>query len=253
MDTNLIWWSGVALDVAILLRGGWTGLFRKYPLFYVYIGCVVVKEVIGLLAYALAPGLYAPLYWPADLATVVASYAVIIEIFRQALKHNPGTARLAQNLLLLLFTFMLVYASSDILRAGLLSLPRAIVELARDLRYVEGALLLIMLSLFVRYRISVSSNLSGLVFGYAFWVGINIITLALLFLPGNELSFRLRTLLPLSYDVALFIWCLALWAVQPDPVQPPENEVERDYELLAAKTQAILARVSNGLVRAMRP
>jgi hypothetical protein len=178
---------------------------------------------------------------------------VIIEIFRQVLKHNPGAARLAQKLLLLLFAFMLVYASSDILRAGSLSLPRAIVELARDLRYVEGALLLIMLSLFVRYRISVSSNLSGLVFGYTFWVGINIITLALWFLPGNELSVRLRTLLPLSYNVALFIWCLALWAVQPDPVQPHDNEVERDYGLLAAKTDAILARVSKGFVRTMRP
>jgi hypothetical protein len=253
MDTNLIWWSGVALDVAILLRGGWTGLFRKYPLFYVYICCVVVKEVIGLLAYELAPGLYAPLYWPTELATVLASYAVIVEIFRQVLKHNPGAARLVQNLLLLLFAFMLVYASFDILRPGSLSLPRAIVELARDLRYVEGALLLIMLSLFVRYRISVSSNLSGLVFGYAFWVGINIITLALWFLPGNELSVRLRTLLPLSYNVALFIWCLALWAVQPDPVQPTDNEVERDYGLLAAKTEAILARVSNGFVRTMKP
>jgi hypothetical protein len=110
-----------------------------------------------------------------------------------------------------------------------------------------------MLSLFVRYRISVSSNLSGLVFGYTFWVGINIITLALWFLPGNELSVRLRTLLPLSYNVALFIWCLALWAVQPDPVQPLDNEVERNYGLLAAKTDAILARVSKGFVRTMRP
>src|SRR5258706_14824200 len=176
MDTNLIWWSGVALDVAILLRGGWTGLFRKYPLFYVYICCVVVKEVIGMLAYELAPGLYAPLYWPTELATVLASYAVIIEIFRQVLKHNPGAARLAQNLLLLLFAFMLVYASSDILRAGSLSLPRAIVELARALRYVEGALILIMMSVSVRCRISVCITLSGLSFVYNFWFVIILIS-----------------------------------------------------------------------------
>ena len=253
MDTNIIWWSGVALDVAILSRGGWTGRLRKFPLFYTYIGCVVVKEIIGLLSYEWAPRFYEPLYWPAELATVLASYAVIIEIFRQVLKHNPGAARLTQNLLLMVFAFMLLYASSDLLHAGSLSLPRAIVELARDLRYVEGALLLVMLSLFVRYRISVSSNLLGLIFGYAFWVGINIMTLALWFLPGNGLSLRLRTLLPLSYNMALLIWCVALWTIRPNPVQPPENEVERDYELLAAKTRAILAHVSSGLVRTMRP
>src|SRR5882762_1196120 len=83
MDTKIIWWSGVALDVAILSRGCWTGLLRKFPLFYTYIGCVVVKEIIGLLSYEWAPRFYEPLYWPAELATVLASYAVIIEIFRQ--------------------------------------------------------------------------------------------------------------------------------------------------------------------------
>jgi len=36
-------------------------------------------------------------------------------------------------------------------------------------------------------------------------------------------------------------------------VQPPENDVERDYELLATKTREIFARVSSGLVRTMRP
>jgi hypothetical protein len=253
MDTKLIWWSGVALDAAILSRGCWTGLLRRFPLFYTYIGCVVVKEIIGLLSYQWAPRFYEPLYWPAELATVLASYAVIIEIFRQVLKHNPGTARLTQNVLLVVFAFMLAYASSDLLHAGSPSLSRATVELARDLRYAEGALLLVMLSFFVRYRISASSNLLGLILGYALWVGINIITLALWFLPGNGLSLGLRTLLPLSYNMALLIWCVTLWAIQPNPVQPPENDVERDYELLATKTRGIFARVSSGLVRTMRP
>jgi hypothetical protein len=110
-----------------------------------------------------------------------------------------------------------------------------------------------MLWLFARYRIPFGRNLLGLTAGNAFWVGLNVLNLALWSLPGNGVSLLLRSLLPASYLVTLGIWCATLWSARPDPVQPAENEIERDYEVLAAKTRAILARTSNRLVRAMKP
>ena len=151
-----------------------------------------------------------------------------------------------------MFVLTLSYAATDLLHGQFASASRAIAELGRDLRYIEGALLLVMLWLFVRYRILLGRNLLGLIGGYSFWVGLNVVNLALWFLPGNGFSVFLRRLLPITYVATLTIWCLALWSSQPEPAQSAENAIERDYELLAAKTRAALARTSR-LVRVMKP
>jgi hypothetical protein len=253
MLANFIWFSAIALEAAILLRGSAIGLLKKYPLFYSYVGCVLVKEIIGLITNAFAPKLYEPLYWPTELATILASYAVIIEVFRCSTRDKPGIRRLTQNALLSVFVLTVAYAASDLWHGGFASLSRAIADLGRDLRYVEAAILLVMLWLFVRYRIPIGRNLRGVIVGYSFWVGLNVVNLAFWFLPGNEFSILLRGLLPATYAVTLVIWCVALWSAHPEPVPPAETTIEREYELVAAKTQAILARTSTGVARIMRP
>jgi hypothetical protein len=253
MEMNVIWWVGTSLVAAVLIRGVLVGHLRRFPFFYAYMSCVLLKEIVGLLSYQFATNFYEPLYWRTELATIVASYAVIVEIFRQSLRHNPGIARKAQKLLLAVFALTVSYAATDILQGQFATASRAIAEVGRDLRYIEGALLLVMLWLFVRYRILLGPNLLGLIIGYSFWVGLNVVNFAFLFLPGNEFSVLLRRLLPITYVATLTIWCVALWSSRPEPVQPTEGAIERDYELLAAKTRSILARSSARLVRVMRP
>ena len=253
METNAIWWVGISLAAVVLIRGGLAGNFRKYPLFYSYIGSVLLNEIVGLLCYQFARDLYRPLYWSTELATIVASYTVMVEIFRQSLRHNPGIARKGLKLLLAAFTLTVSYAVTDLLHGRFADATRAIAEVGRDLRYIEGTLLLLLLWLFVRYRILLGPNLLGLIIGYSFWVGINVINLALMFLSDNEFSALARRLEPITYIATLTIWCIALWASRPEPLQPTEGEIERDYELLAAKTRSILARTSERLVRVMRP
>jgi uncharacterized membrane protein len=253
MQSNLIWWTGTSLLALILIRGVQAKLLQRYPLFYRYIGCVLLKEIVGLLSYHFAPSFYEPLYWPTELATIVASYAVIIEIFRSSLRHNPGIAAKSQKFLFVLFAFAASYAATDILHEGFVSGAHTIAELGRDLRYIEGVLLVVMLWLLVRYRISLGRNLLGLAGGYSFWVGINAVNLALLFLPGTGFSDLLRKLLPITYVATLTIWCFALWSCQPEPVQPNENAIERDYDVLAANTRGVLARTSARFMKALRP
>jgi hypothetical protein len=253
MSTNLIWWSGIAIETVILLRGVMTGLLRKYPLFYTYIACVLVKEIIGRLTYRFAYELYEPTYWPAELATILASYAVIIEIFRWSVRHNPGIRRLTQNTLLSVFAFTVAYAGSDFIHGSFGSFSAATLELSRDLRYVEAGILLVMMWLFVRYQITLGRNRLGVMVGYSFWVGVNVMNLAFWFLPGNESSPLLRGLLPATYLMTLIIWSVALWSPQPEPVRPSATEIERDYEFLAGKTRAILERTSSQIARIMKP
>src|SRR5260221_5639416 len=159
MLANFIWFGAIALETIILLRGSTTGLLKKYPLFYSYIGCVLVKEIIGLITNVFAPKLYEPLYWPTELATILASYAVIIEVFRCATRHKPGIRRLTQNALLSVFVLTVAYAASDLWHGGGSFLSRPLSELWLDSRHVEAAILLVMLWLLMRYRIPLGRNL----------------------------------------------------------------------------------------------
>jgi hypothetical protein len=251
MLSNFIWWAGIALEFALLTRGASTGLIRQYPLFYAYLGSVLIKELLGLVSYTLAPNVYASVYWPTELATIVASFAVIIEIFRKSVRHNPGIVRFSQSFLLIAFGLTTFYACSDFSHRGFTSLYRAIAELGRDLRLLEGALLIVLLWLFAKYRIALGRNLLSLTVGYSFWIGINLTDFAFLY-AGNESSHFLRTLVPASYTVTLAIWCSTLWSLQTEPAQP-ERQFEHDYEFFAAKTRGALARTSHRLARVLKP
>src|SRR6266478_442372 len=151
------------------------------------------------------------------------------------------------------FAITVAYAASNFVQGKFSSPSRAVAALGRDLRYVEAGILLLMLWLLLRYRIPLGRNLLGLLIGYSFWVGMNVVNLAFWFVPGNEFSILLRGLLPTTYLFTLGVWCVTLWSVYAEPVQPAETKIERDYELLAAKTQGVLARTSTRLQRIIRP
>jgi hypothetical protein len=253
MNTNLIWLSGIALEITVLFRGLMAALLKKYPLFYGYIGCVLLIEVLRVWCYKVSPNFYLVFYWHTELVTIVASYAVVFEIFRRALRHNPGVARVSQKLLLVVFVIALTYAASDLVNGGFASVARATADLGRYLLYVKGALLLVMLWLFGRYRISFGRNLLGLTLGYSLVVGLDVMNLALLSFPGHEFSIGLRKLLPITYLVTLVVWCASLWSVQPDPAQPAESAIDRDYGVLATKTMAAFAHLSARGGRTFRP
>lgn len=253
MDTNLIWLSAITLETTVLFRGLRGALLKKYPLFYAYIGCVLLIEVLRFCCYKVSPNFYPVFYWHTELVTIVASYAVIFEIFRQALRHNPGVARVAQKLLLVVFVIALTYAASDLLHGGFTSVPRATADLGRYLLYVKGALLVVMLWLFGRYRISFGRNLLGLTVGYSLLVGLDVMNLAFLSFPGNESSIGLRKLLPITYLITLVIWGASLWSAQPAPVQPAESAIDRDYRHLAAKTRVAFAHLTARGGRTFRP
>jgi len=253
MDTDLIWLAAIALEGVVLTRGLRAALLKKYFLFYAYIACILLIEILRFCSYRLAPGLYPSFYWNSELVTIVASYAVIFEIFRQALRHSPGVARLAQRLLLVVFVIALTSAASDLLHGGFASVPRVTADLGRYLRYIEGGLLFVMLWLFGRYRISFGRNLLGLTLGYSLLVGLDVMNLAFLSFHGNEFSIGFRKFLPITFLITLATWCATLWPFQPDPVQPEESALERDYGLLAAKTRAVLAHMSARVARTLLP
>src|SRR5260370_26902812 len=253
MGTNLSWLSAVGLEAVVLCRGVKASLLGKYRFFYAYVGCVLLIELLRFSCYEFVPNFYQAFDWLAELVAIGMRHGNVFEIFRRSLRHNPAVARFAQTLLLVVFVLTSTYVATDLLHGGFASLPRATAELGRDLRYVEGALLLVMLWLFGRYRISFGRNLLGLTIGYSLLVGLDVINLAFLFLPGNEFSIGLRKSLPITYLITLIICCATLWSSQPESLPPAETTIDRDYAFLTAKTRAALARLSTRVERTLRP
>lgn len=253
MTVTLVWWAAISLEAIVLCRGIASPLLRRYPLFYLYIASMLVTELARFCCYWFTPGFYQVFYWNTEVVETVARYGVVIEIFRVSLKNHPGMGRMVQRILLIVFVTALSYAATDLLHGGLHSWPRGVADLGRDLRYVEGAVLLVLLWLIGRYRISLGRNLVGLVAGYSFYLAVNVVDLALLFSPGNELSLALRQLPPITYLATLAIWCITLWSPQPEPSQPEPDELDHEYETLAKKTRFLVARTSTRLLRTIRP
>jgi len=252
MAGNLLWWACIFLETAVLVRGISSGLAKRYRLFYGYLIFILSGEVIRLISYVFAPDRYGSLYWYTELATVIASYAVILEILNQSLQSCPALSRPLTRLLWIIFALTLTYVCCGLMANGFVSVSRVAADLSRDLRIVEGALLLLMLWFFGRHRLSLGRNLRGITIGMTMWVGANVINLAFLSSPGHEFSAFLRELLPVTYLTALVLWCLSLWSVAPISTIRLAPEAEGDLAMVATKTRITVTGISERFLGVLR-
>ena len=253
MFTQIVWWASIALEILLLVRAAQERLTRKFPIFYSYIGSVLLISLVRFYIHQAHSGFYERFYWYTEFLSVIIGYGVILEIYRRALINHRGLARLARTLLLILLFVTVAKVFADKLSSPFGSLAIATAELGRDLRYVQGALLIVMLAMFGYYRIPAGRNLKGLIFGYGFFIATTITNIAIRSQPGNELSLLMRKLQPVIYLVTLTIWSVALWSHQPEPQPDPRVRIERDYQVLAEQTRMMLARAFTYLGRAIRP
>ena len=248
MFVYLMWWGAIALGALLLVRAFKERLLRKYPLFYSYVAWAVLVDLVRFYLYRIRPGSYQEFYWGSELVSILAAYGVILEIYKRALENYPGPARHAQNLLLFVLCVTAAKVVVNTLSSPSRSWVLAIAELGRNLRDVQGALLIVMLGLFAYYRIPAGRNLRGLICGYAFFIATTISSLAFRARLRNELSLLMQKLQPVLYLIALLIWCVALWSYQPEPQPDPEL----DYPRLVRQTRALLARALTYVWRAIR-
>jgi hypothetical protein len=253
MFTNLIWWSAILMEALLLVRSSKEKLFERYPLFYSYIGCVLLIEVLRFSWYKAQFDSYQTVYWCTEFPTVIAGYGVIAEIYKRSLEHHPGVARRAQRVLLAVLFLTLGEVAADTFRSPSGSWAHAIAKFGRDLRYVELSLWIIMLAVFSFYRIPAGRNLKALISGYGFYITMSVVNLAFVFQPENPFSSIARQLPSLAYLVTLTIWCAGLWSRFPEPGPPAEDQIERDYRVLEMRTRAIFKRIKSFLERFMRP
>lgn len=233
--TFLIWWSGLVLELIILFRGLRAGMIKKYPYFYGYIVCVFAVSAGLYVGYRASPVFYRKWYWPTQFATLVAGFGAILAIAENALETYPGAKRFLR---LSSYAVLVVVFGSVGLKA--LGPSGNTAEMERDLRCVEALLLITIGGIAAYFGIRLGKNLKGLILGFSAYVGVSLMTLALVVAAGQRLQHVWAILQSGSYLLALAIWAVALWSYVPNPVASRSGV---KYEMLASRTEAKLKAV----------
>lgn len=253
MVSLAVWVTTLVLEAVLLLQALRKGLFRKYSLFYAYLSCVLLVSLFLLIIYLAEPIYYAPLYWSGEFVGVVLGCGVVWEIYRQALGHFPGAARMARNVLALILLIVVSKVLANTWDGVVLWPLGTVVEVQRDLRAVQAMVLVGLAIIIAFYRIPLGRSLWGMMVGYGLLIGTSVIILALRVLLGKLFQTAWLYLQPLSYLAVLCVWCATLWSYKTAPVSETDPKIEQDYQLLAEATRKGFLQARACLSRALRP
>jgi hypothetical protein len=75
-----IWWSCIALETLLLVRGFAGRLWARYPVFYAYISFVWLQSLLRFSIFHSRPQLYAPVYWITEWLGVLIGCGVVLNL-----------------------------------------------------------------------------------------------------------------------------------------------------------------------------
>lgn len=248
----IIWCSGIVLESFLLVRGLQVKLWARFPAFYTYILFVWLQSLLRFSIFHSRPQFYRPVYWITEGLGVLIGCAVVFEIYRVGLAAYPGTARMARNLLGLVF----VLASTRAL-VGAWNDPRwwlisTTIDLERLLRTVQSFAILALVVLFLFYAIPFGRNLRGILLGYGVFVGLSVIQLTFVADSGSRFHKFWSYASPGSYFIVLGLWMVHLWSYLPSPEPRGAVRLEEQYQKVAGATVQRLREARGYLAKAVR-
>lgn len=248
-----IWWSGIGLETLLLVRGFRGQLLGRYPVFYSYIGFVLVQSLLRFSIYHARPQLYVPVYWITQAVGILFGCAVVFEIYRVGLRAYPGTARMARNVLAFVFVVALTKALVESWNYPQWWSIATNADLERVLRTVQSLAILALVLLFLFYSIPFGRNLRGILMGYGLFVAVSVIQLTFVTNSGSRFSNFWSYMSPASYFAVLGVWAGHLWSYRAIPEPKKSVELEVQYQRLAAATSHRLQAARGYLEKAVRP
>jgi hypothetical protein len=243
--------SSLLLQLGILVRGFREKLLAGYAFFYAYVLSVFLSTGLLLVLWRVALASYQRFYWILQFATLLIGCGIVLEIFRHVLAPYRGAEKFAMATGL--FIFGAVFCFAIVYRLVVPSPNTALFELERNVRTVQAILLFGILVVISYYRVPLGKNIRGMISGYGLYIVTSLSTLAIRAYAGPRFNNTWNVIQPLSFDVSLAIWLIALWSYQPNPAPGPTVPLEEDYEMLARRTRRALASMRSHLTKAARP
>jgi len=249
---QIIWWSCIALETFLLVRGIAGRLWARYPVFYAYISFVWLQSLLRFSIFHSRPQYYSAIYWITEGLGVLAGCAVVFEIYRVGLAAYPGTARVARNLLGFVFVLASTKALVETWNDPQWWLIATTMDLERLLRTVQSLAILALVVLFLFYAIPFGRNLRGILLGYGVFVGLSVIQLTFVTDSGSRFHKFWSHASPGSYFIVLGLWIVHLWSYLPSPEPKGAVRLEEQYQRVAAATAQRLREARGYLAKAVR-
>jgi len=244
---QVLWWTEIAAEALLLARAIGTKFYTKYTSFYFYVSCVLLVDLFRLAVFTALPNSYPLFYWRTQFLAATVGYAVILEMYTQALKKCRGVVRVANGLLLCILAAVMLKVIAGAVSGSGWSPGETMAALERDMRALQAALLLVVIALLAYYKIPTGKNLMGIVVGYSCYVATSVVCLGFGSLPGFGPRPAWRSVQPIAYLATLLIWCSTLWSYHPNPEPDRGSKIERDYKLLSDQTKRILSKARSYL------
>ena len=200
---------GLGLLISVLVCGWRSNLLERYPLFYTYISLQLFSALILWPVYFFFHKDYSTVYWPIELITRTADYALLVEIARNIFKTNPIIRRVVSAIAIGLFTMIFgLYIVPPVL--GSYTYDVAIHSLGGRLAASVGTLLIFLLAMARYYRISLHNNLKFICLGLGILTSFRIANNMLASHMGSTYLPTLRLLDSVGWTICLGAWAVGL-------------------------------------------
>jgi len=237
---------GLLLQLTSLVRGFLARLVARYGFFYAYLLSTAVGNILAVILWRFASSSsYRSAYWILQFLTLLIGCGIVLEIFKHVLSPYRGAEKFATAVGL--STFGAIFCFAIAYRLVVSSPDQAFFELERNVRTVQALFLCGILTVVSYYRIPIGKNLKGMISGYGLYIVTSLFTLAVRAYAGPQFNSSWSVIQPLSFDVSLGIWLVALWSSHPNPAPDPAIPLESDYEALAARTRRALVSMRSNL------
>lgn len=238
----VIWVTGPLLQIGVLIAMVRRGLHRDYPYFFNYTILQVVGEPILYFIYPRSYPVYFYAYYFNIALSVLISFAVLQEIFRDAFRPYEALRDLSvilfrwSALVVLLVAVMWAINTSHKSENG--GIVDAILLAERSVRLMQCGLVFFLL-LFSEYLgISRRSLLFGISLGFGFFAAVNMLVATGMAHHGILGHAMLRHINSGAYLIAVVIWLGYTLAAAPSKSKVAEAALARSKDLDIALQEA---------------
>lgn len=217
--------TGTGLLLLIVWRGARGKFIPRFPLFYSYvIYCLCWSSVIFVSTHLLSQ-LQWTIYWRLFIVNLVAEFGVLVEISDHIFNPFPVIRSLGRALTIAICLTFSIIIIPPLFRSG--SPTAALLGLGETTSIAKAVIVCVLLVTARYYRLPLGRNISGMILGFAAYVGVSVANYALAERLGRALYGNTFSMVGgLSSTLCLLIWTVALWRYEPVVLVPPAGRAD---------------------------
>jgi len=241
---------GLILEAALILRGRRSGLLRQFSLFYSYITFYFSVSLAIFLIYWLRQDFYPLAYWFCYLVSLLAEFAILLEISDHIFEPYAAIRQLGRFLTVCICAVLCVlYILPSFLHQR--STSEALLEFSLRTSLTKVVIICALAAAARYFRLPLGRNVAGLMMGFGLYLSVYMANFAAAQSFGRALyADILRFIGPLGSILCLAVWTVAMW--QPASVSTSRRKLgdagHRSWEELSYK----LVRFNRTLTRLLR-